>query len=43
MTGEGIEGFSRRHAALKARKYNTKFGVDKVDSAEDYRKAKGRK
>lgn len=43
MTGESIEGFCWRHASLKARKYNTKFGKDKVDSADDYRKAKGRK
>jgi len=42
FTGEDIEAFCRRHAALKARKYNTKFGKEKVDSAGDYRKAKGR-
>jgi len=42
-TGEDIEAFCRRHAALKARRYNTKFGADRVDSADDYRKAKGRK
>ncbi|MGB5487721.1 MAG: hypothetical protein WBN06_10060, partial [Lysobacterales bacterium] len=42
FTGEDIEAFCRRHAALKARKYHTKFGSDPVDTAEDYRKAKGR-
>jgi len=42
FTGENIEVFCRRHAALKARKYYTKFGSDPVDTAEDYRKAKGR-
>jgi hypothetical protein len=42
FTGEDIEAHCYRQAALKARKYNTKFGVDKVDSADDYRKAKGR-
>jgi hypothetical protein len=43
FTGEDIEAFCRRHAALKARKYFTRFGTDSVDTAEDYSKAKGRK
>lgn len=42
FTGENIEAFCRRHAALKARKYHTRFGSDPVDTVEDYRKAKGR-
>ena len=43
FTGENIEAFCRRHAALKARKYHTKFGTDPIDTAEDYLKAKGRR
>lgn len=42
FSGEDIEAFCRRHAALKARKYHTRFGSDPVGTADDYRKAKGR-
>ncbi len=42
-TGEDIEAYCQRQAALKARRYNISFGKEKVSTGEAYRKAKGRR